>query len=63
MKIGILGTGHIGATLVRKPSAAGHDVGVAISRGPETIPDDLLRDGARALTAEEPVQDVAVLIL
>ncbi|WP_203566258.1 NAD(P)-binding domain-containing protein [Aurantimonas aggregata] len=33
MKIGILGTGHIGKTLVTKLSAAGHDVNVANSRG------------------------------
>lgn len=37
MKIGILGAGHIGATLVTRLSAAGHDVKVANSRGPETI--------------------------
>lgn len=48
MKIGIIGTGHIGATLVRKLSAAGHDVSVANSRGPETISEELLRDGAQA---------------
>ena len=35
MKIGILGTGHIGKTLVTKLSLAGHDVQVANSRGPE----------------------------
>ena len=33
MNIGILGTGHIGKTLARKLSAAGHDVKVANSRG------------------------------
>ncbi|WP_286960611.1 NAD(P)-binding domain-containing protein [Arsenicicoccus sp. UBA7492] len=42
MKIAIIGTGHIGKTLVRKLSAAGHDVAVANSRGPETIEADLL---------------------
>lgn len=63
MKIGIIGTGHIGATLVRKLSAAGHVVSVANSRGPETISEELLRDGARAVTAEQAVQDIEVLIL
>ncbi|HEX8308045.1 MAG TPA: NAD(P)-binding domain-containing protein [Allosphingosinicella sp.] len=53
MKIGILGTGHIGATLVTKLSAAGHDVKVANSRGPETIGSDLLNNGARAVTARK----------
>lgn len=63
MKIGIIGTGHIGATLVRKLSAAGHVISVANSRGPETISEELLRDGARAVTAEQAVQDIEVLIL
>jgi predicted dinucleotide-binding enzyme len=63
MKIGILGTGHIGATLVRALSAAGHDVKVANSRGPETIDADLLLSGARAVTREEAVAGVDVLIL
>lgn len=63
MKIGIIGTGHIGATLVRKLSAAGHVVSVANSRGPETISEELLRDGVHAVTAEQAVQDIEVLIL
>ena len=63
MKIGILGTGHIGKTLVRKLSAAGHDVKVANSRGPDTIEADVLASGGRAVTAEEAVVDVDVVIL
>jgi 8-hydroxy-5-deazaflavin:NADPH oxidoreductase len=63
MKIGILGTGHIGKTLVRKLSAAGHDVKVANSRGPDTIEADVLSSGARAVTAQEAVVDVDVVIL
>lgn len=63
MKIGILGTGHIGATLVKKLSAAGHQVKVANSRGPETITSDLLEHGARAVTAAEAVADVDVVIM
>lgn len=63
MKIGIIGTGHIGATLVRKLSAAGHDVSVANSRGPETISEELLRDGAQAATVEQAAQGAEVLIL
>src|SRR5215207_3930650 len=63
MKIGILGTGHIGKTLVRKLSAAGHDVKVANSRGPETIEADVLSSGGRAVTAAEAVVDVDVVIL
>ena len=63
MKIGILGTGHIGKTLVKQLSAAGHDVKVANSRGPETIEADLLSGGAQAVTTQEAVRDVEVVIL
>jgi predicted dinucleotide-binding enzyme len=63
MKIGILGTGHIGKTLVRTLSAAGHDVKVANSRGPDTIEPDVLALGGRAVTAQEAVADVDVVIL
>ncbi len=63
MKIGILGTGHIGKTLVQKLSAVGHDVKVANSRGPDTIGADVLSSGGRAVTAEEAVADVDVVIV
>ena len=63
MKIGILGTGHIGKTLVRKLSAAGHDLRVANSRGPDTVEPDVLAFGGRAVTAAEAVADVDVVIL
>ena len=63
MKIGILGTGHIGKTLVRKLSAAGHDVKVANSRNPDTIAADVLALGGRAVTAAEAVANVDVVIL
>src|SRR5215207_7066099 len=63
MKIGILGVGHIGKTLVQKLSAVGHDVKVANSRGPDTIGADVLASGGRAVTAEEAVADVDVVIV
>jgi predicted dinucleotide-binding enzyme len=63
MKIGILGVGHIGKTLARKLSAAGHEVKVANSRGPETIDADALAFGARAVSTAEAVADVDVVIL
>ncbi|MBD1834438.1 NAD(P)-binding domain-containing protein [Cyanobacteria bacterium FACHB-472] len=63
MKIAILGTGHIGKTLARKLSAAGHDVKVANSRGPETIEADVLAFGARAVSTASAVEDVEVVIL
>jgi 8-hydroxy-5-deazaflavin:NADPH oxidoreductase len=63
VKIGILGTGHIGKTLVRRLSAAGHAVKVANSRGPEFIDKELLADGARAVTSQEAIADVDVVIM
>jgi predicted dinucleotide-binding enzyme len=63
MKIGILGTGHIGSTLATKLSLAGHDVKVANSRGPQSIDTGILRNGARAVTSAEAVTDVDVVIL
>ncbi|MFE4455092.1 NADPH-dependent F420 reductase [Streptomyces sp. NPDC056796] len=63
MKIGILGVGHIGKTLSQRLSAAGHDVKVANSRGPETIEADVLALGGRAVVAAEAVLDVDVVVL
>jgi 8-hydroxy-5-deazaflavin:NADPH oxidoreductase len=63
MKIGILGAGHIGRTLARKLAAAGHDVTVANSRGPETIDAEALSTGARAVRMDEALRGVDVAIL
>ncbi|MEU2003367.1 NADPH-dependent F420 reductase [Rhodococcus sp. NPDC019627] len=63
MKIGIIGVGHIGKTLSRKLGAAGHDVKVANSRGPQTIDAEVLVTGARAASAADAVKDVDVVIL
>ena len=63
MKIGILGAGHIGKTLARKLAAAGHDVTVANSRGPETIDVEALSTGARAVRMDEALRGVDVAIL
>lgn len=63
MKIGIIGAGNIGATIARKLVANGHDVKLANSRGPETIR-DLARDlGAIAVSKEQAVKDVEVVVL
>jgi len=63
MKIGILGAGNIGKSLVQKLSAAGHDVKVANSRGPRTIGADVLAFGGRAVQAADAVSKVDVVIL
>lgn len=63
MNIGIVGTGNIGTILARKLSAAGHNVKVANSRGPETIESDVVANGAHAVTATEAMTDIDVAIL
>lgn len=63
MKIGILGIGHIGATIARKLAAAGHEVKIANSRGPETLATFAAEIGAKAATAEDAVRGVDAVIL
>jgi predicted dinucleotide-binding enzyme len=53
MKIGIIGAGHIGATLVRHFTRLGHDVVVANSRGPETLADLAKETGAKPVPVSE----------
>jgi 8-hydroxy-5-deazaflavin:NADPH oxidoreductase len=55
MRIGIIGSGHIGATAARLFLEAGHDVAIANSRGPESLTGlvDELGERARAATVEE----------
>jgi 8-hydroxy-5-deazaflavin:NADPH oxidoreductase len=65
MKIGIVGAGHIGGALVRRFRAAGHDVAVANSRGPETLADLARETGASAVTLHEASggRDVVVVAI
>jgi 8-hydroxy-5-deazaflavin:NADPH oxidoreductase len=37
MKIGVIGTGSMGDVIIRKLTAAGHQVKIANSRGAETV--------------------------
>ncbi|MCQ6270583.1 NAD(P)-binding domain-containing protein [Pseudarthrobacter sp. R1] len=62
MKIGILGAGSIGSALALKLAAAGHEVKVANSRGPETINSDVLVTGATAVEAATVRHNIEVLI-
>ncbi len=58
MRVGIIGSGNIGATAARLFAAAGHEVAVSNSRGPETL-GDLVREigpGARAATVGEAAE-------
>ncbi|WP_445326833.1 NADPH-dependent F420 reductase [Sphingobium sp. AN558] len=63
MKIGIIGAGSIGATIARKLAAAGHDVKIANSKGPETLSELAQAQGVTAVHKEEAVQNVDVIIL
>ncbi|HEY3358641.1 MAG TPA: NAD(P)-binding domain-containing protein [Polyangia bacterium] len=55
MKIGIIGAGHIGATAARLFVAAGHEVAVSNSRGPQSLAGLVAELGprARALTVDD----------
>ena len=63
MKIGIIGAGNIGATLARKLAAAGHGVKLANSKGPDTIRELAGDIGAAAVSKEEAVGGVEVVVL
>lgn len=63
MRIGIIGVGQIGRTLAQKLPQHGHQVEVANSKGPESIDNDVLINGAVATTAQEAVHDKDVIIL
>jgi hypothetical protein len=51
VRIGIIGAGHIGGTLAAHFVAAGHEVAISNSRGPETLAGVV--EGAQPMTVEE----------
>ena len=58
MNIGVIGSGNIGATAARLFAAAGHEVAISNSRGPETL-EGLVEEigpGVRAATVEEAAE-------
>jgi 8-hydroxy-5-deazaflavin:NADPH oxidoreductase len=63
MKIGIIGAGNIGGALTRRFRAAGHEVSVANSRGPQTLTDIARETGAKAVTVEEAARDKDVVVV
>ncbi|NTA61966.1 NAD(P)-binding domain-containing protein [Agrobacterium tumefaciens] len=63
MKIGIIGAGMVGANLARILAKAGHDVKLANSKGPETLKDIVDGTAIAAVTRDEAVKDVEVIIL
>ncbi|MFC4146843.1 NADPH-dependent F420 reductase [Micromonospora mangrovi] len=63
MKIGIIGSGHIGGTLTRRLSTLGHDVTVTNSRGPQSLTDLAAETGATAGTLEEAVNSAELVVV
>jgi predicted dinucleotide-binding enzyme len=63
MRIGIVGSGHIGGTLTRRLAALGHDVTVANSRGPESLQELASTSGATAGTVEDAVRDAELVVV
>ncbi len=62
---GFIGSGNIGSTVARLAVAAGHDVVMSNSRGPETLTDLVaeLGDPARAGTTEEAAEAGDVVVV
>jgi predicted dinucleotide-binding enzyme len=58
MKIGIIGAGHIGANAAKLFAAAGHEIAISNSRGPETLRDLAggLGENVRAVTPAEAAE-------
>ena len=63
MRIGIIGAGNIGSTLVRRFVALGHQVSVANSRDPETLAALAAETGATAGWAGEVARGADVVVV
>lgn len=63
MNIGIIGAGNIGGTIARKLVVAGHAVKLAGAKGPDDIRDQAKGIGATAVTSEDAVRNVEVIVL
>lgn len=63
VRIGIIGTGLIGATLTRRLAALGHEVRVANSRAPETLAELAAETGATPVWARDAAADADVVIV
>jgi 8-hydroxy-5-deazaflavin:NADPH oxidoreductase len=63
MRIGIIGAGQIGGTLVRRLAALRHEVSVANSRGPASLATLAKETGARPVTVDEAARAGDVVIV
>jgi predicted dinucleotide-binding enzyme len=62
-KIGIIGAGHIGGTLARRLVALGHSVGVANSRGPDSLAAFAAESGAKPVSLEQAVAGKDLIVV
>lgn len=63
MKIGIIGAGQIGGTLIRQYAKAGHYVKMANHSGIEKLKSLALETGAKAVSLTDVVTDVDVIVI
>jgi len=63
LKIGVIGAGQIGGTLIRQYSKAGHRVKMANASGVEKLRSLALETGASGVTLMDAVVDVDVVVL
>jgi 8-hydroxy-5-deazaflavin:NADPH oxidoreductase len=63
MKIGIIGTGHIGGNIARLLSAAGHEVVVSFSRDPEALAKFAEQIGATSGSPADAAKHADVVVL
>lgn len=63
LKIGIIGAGQIGSTLIRQYTKAGHQVKFTNSSGIEKLKSLAIETGASAVTATDVVTDVDVIVI
>lgn len=65
MKIGFIGSGHIGSTLAKLAVDHGHDVILSNSRGPETLQDlvEDLGEHATAATSQKAAADGDIVVV
>jgi 8-hydroxy-5-deazaflavin:NADPH oxidoreductase len=63
--IGLIGAGHIGSQVARLAIAAGHDVAISNSRGPETLAALVAELGpkARAVTVEQAAKTGEIVVV
>ena len=65
MRIGIIGSGSIGATLARLWTTGGHEIAIANSRGPESLAElvDSLGPLAHAMSVEDAARFGEIVVL